>query len=173
MRWGLGREPQKDMSAADVVTILDRLERAGLSVWVDGGWGVDALVGRQTRPHDDLDLVSLLAEVPALERELSALGYERAGGGPPMSFESVDADGRQVDVHPFEPDANGDGIYLKRDGTTWTYPAHGFAGRGVIADRNVNCLTVDVQLISHSGYELDENDLHDLQLLRGEACSPS
>ena len=22
---------------------------------VDGGWGVDALVGRQTRAHDDLD----------------------------------------------------------------------------------------------------------------------
>ena len=173
MRAGLGRTPQKDMSATDVVTIVDRLEGAGLSVWVDGGWGVDALVGRQTRPHDDLDLVVLLAEVPDLERELAALGYERVGGEPPMSFESVDAAGRQVDVHPMEPDADGDGIYLKRDGTTWTYPARGFAGRGVVAGRSVNCLTAEVQVICHSGYELDENDLHDLRLLTGETGNPS
>jgi Aminoglycoside-2''-adenylyltransferase len=154
------------MSAADVVAIVDRLEGAGLSIWVDGGWGVDALVGRQTRPHDDLDLVSLLEEVPALERELAALGYERAGGAPPMSFESVDADGRQVDTHPFEPDANGDGLYLKRDGTTWRYPARGFKGSGVVDGRRVRCLTAEVQVICHDGYELDEDDLHDLRLLR-------
>jgi Aminoglycoside-2''-adenylyltransferase len=154
------------MSAADVVTIVDRLERAGLHVWIDGGWGVDALVGRQTRPHDDLDLVLLLHEVPAVERELALLGYERAGGGPPMSFESVDAEGRQVDTHPFEPDANGDGVYLKRDGTTWRYPARGFKGRGVVAGRSVNCLTAEVQVICHAGYDLDDDDLHDLRLLR-------
>ena len=166
MRWGLGREPQKDMSAEDVVAIVNRLERAGLSVWVDGGWGVDALVGRQTRPHDDLDLVVLLEEVPALERELAALGYERAGGGPPMSFESVDADGRQIDSHPFTPDENGDGVYLQRDGNTWLYPARGFQGRGVICGRRVRCMTAEVQVICHAGYELDEDDIHDLRLLR-------
>src|SRR5258708_7387144 len=25
-------------------------------VWIDGGWGVDALLGHQTRKHDDLDV---------------------------------------------------------------------------------------------------------------------
>src|SRR5919201_6639891 len=25
-------------------------------VWLDRGWGLDALLGEQTRPHDDLDL---------------------------------------------------------------------------------------------------------------------
>src|SRR3954462_13716864 len=43
MRAGLGREPPLDMSAADVVAIARRLQRAGLPVWLDGGWGVDAL----------------------------------------------------------------------------------------------------------------------------------
>src|SRR6478672_2893398 len=57
MRAGRGREPQRDMSAEDVVAIVTRLQRAGLPVWLDGGWGVDALVRRQTRPHDDLDVV--------------------------------------------------------------------------------------------------------------------
>ena len=37
------------MTPQRVLALLDLLE--GLAVWVDGGWGVDALVGRQTREH--------------------------------------------------------------------------------------------------------------------------
>ena len=46
-----------EIDAADASRILGQLEAAGLVVWLDGGWGVDALLGRQTRPHQDLDLV--------------------------------------------------------------------------------------------------------------------
>ena len=56
-----------------------------------------------------------------------------------------------------------------RDGTTWPYPARGFAGRGVVNGRGVRCLTAEVQVISHSGYELDDDDVHDLRLLRPPA----
>src|SRR3954465_2722881 len=41
---------------------------------------------------------------PGAGPELAGLGYERAGGAPPMSFESVDVEGRQVDVHPIADD---------------------------------------------------------------------
>jgi hypothetical protein len=150
------------MSAADASAILARLEGAGLTVCVDGGWGVDALARRQTRPHDDLDLVARLEEIPALERELAALGYERVGGAPPMSFESVDAEGRQVDVHPIAAD----GAYRMRDGGVWHYPLRGLAGKGAIGGRAVRCLTAEAQVLCHAGYELDEDDLHDLRLLR-------
>ncbi|HEY3542576.1 MAG TPA: hypothetical protein VGK79_08535 [Gaiellaceae bacterium] len=151
------------MSAEDAAAILDRLEGAGLSVWVDGGWAVDAAAGRQTRPHDDLDLVAPREEIPALERELAALGYERAGGAPPMSFESVDALGRQVDVHPIAPD----GEYALREGGTWHYPLEGLTGRGTIGGRVVRCLTPAVQLVCHAGYEPIDLDRHrhDLGLL--------
>jgi aminoglycoside-2''-adenylyltransferase len=37
-----------------VLDILARLQAA--RVWIGGGWGIDALVGGQTRPHDDLHL---------------------------------------------------------------------------------------------------------------------
>ena len=37
------------MSSDDVVQILDRLAACGIEAWVDGGWGVDALLGDQTR----------------------------------------------------------------------------------------------------------------------------
>jgi len=42
--------------ADEVVRVLDRLEQDALAAWLDGGWGVDALVGRQTRPHKDVDI---------------------------------------------------------------------------------------------------------------------
>jgi lincosamide nucleotidyltransferase A/C/D/E len=168
MRAGRGREPQTDMSAEDVMHILDRLEGAGLSVWVAGGWAIDAVAGRQTRAHDDLDLVALRDEIPALERELAALGYERAGGAPPMSFESVDALGRQVDVHPIADD----GAYRMRDGGVWHYPLAGLEGRGTIGGRPVRCLTVEAQLYCRSGYDPADPEKHERDLALLESLRP-
>ena len=37
------------MRPEDVVQIVHVLENAGIAVWFDGGWGVDALLGQQTR----------------------------------------------------------------------------------------------------------------------------
>jgi hypothetical protein len=48
------------MDAATVVALVDLLERRGVDVWLDGGWGVDALLGYQDREHDDLDVVAEL-----------------------------------------------------------------------------------------------------------------
>jgi lincosamide nucleotidyltransferase A/C/D/E len=45
------------MDARSAVAIIERLESSGITVRVDGGWGIDALIGAQTRPHGDLDLV--------------------------------------------------------------------------------------------------------------------
>jgi lincosamide nucleotidyltransferase A/C/D/E len=153
------------MEAHHLVELVDLLERHGITVWLDGGWGVDALAGRQTRPHDDLDLVVELAQVPALRKVLAERGYVLMGGGPPMSFELVDADGRQVDVHPVKFDARGDGVYRMRTGEDWAYPAAGFAGEGSVLGRGVQCLSPEVQILCHAGYEFDDDDRHDLRVL--------
>ncbi|WP_232519770.1 nucleotidyltransferase domain-containing protein [Actinosynnema pretiosum] len=42
---------------ADVLAVLDLAEAAGARLWIDGGWGVDALLGERTRRHGDLDVV--------------------------------------------------------------------------------------------------------------------
>jgi Aminoglycoside-2''-adenylyltransferase len=47
---------RRGMRGTDVHELVDRLRDAGVAVWVDGGWGIDALVGEQTRPHGDLDI---------------------------------------------------------------------------------------------------------------------
>lgn len=151
------------MVAEEVVAVLELLE--GLDVWLDGGWGVDALLGEQTRAHDDLDLVVRLDDVPRICELAETRGYELLGGGPPLSFELVDPDGHQLDVHPVVFDEHGDGLYEMVGGKTWPYPARGFAGGGSVLGRPVRCLTPEVQVLCHAGYELDAQDLHDLRLL--------
>jgi lincosamide nucleotidyltransferase A/C/D/E len=59
--------PQTELSA--VLDVLDVLDGASCRVWVGGGWGVDALDGRQTRTHRDLDL-AVDAEHEALAQEV-------------------------------------------------------------------------------------------------------
>lgn len=39
----------------NVINLYQRLLDAGIPIWLDGGWGVDALLEEQTRIHDDLD----------------------------------------------------------------------------------------------------------------------
>jgi lincosamide nucleotidyltransferase A/C/D/E len=164
-RVGALRDPGHEMEAEVAVSLIDALEAAGVQVWVDGGWGVDALLARQTRAHDDLDLVVSLADVPKLKDVFAKLGFVALGGGAPMSFELLDSDGRQVDVHPVTFDDQGGGVYLARSGEKWVYPAAGFKGTGSILGRKVQCLTPEVQVLCHTGYELDADDRADMHAL--------
>jgi len=127
---------------------------------------VDALLGEQVREHDDLDLVCELADSDRVSAALAEAGYERAAGGAPLSFVLVDPAGRQVDVHPVGFDeSRGGGVYQMDDGREWVYPAAGFAGRGSVVGRPVRCLTPEVQVLVHDGYELEEKDYRELRLL--------
>jgi lincosamide nucleotidyltransferase A/C/D/E len=154
------------MEAARVLDLLAHLEARGLRVWLDGGWAVDALLGEQTRAHDDLDLVSRLDESARIEEALGELGYVLAGGGPPRSFELVDAEGHQVDAHPASFRSNGDGVYQTAGGGDWIYPAAGFGGRGRILGREVPCLSPEVVLVNHTtGYALDGAHERDVRAL--------
>jgi lincosamide nucleotidyltransferase A/C/D/E len=165
-RAGRGRTPCTEMAAVELVRLLDALDAAGVSVRVDGGWGVDALFGEQRRQHDDLDIVADMKDVSTLKRTLNVLGYTFQRRDAPLSFELVDPDGRQVDVHPVAFNERGDGIYQMDGGKTWTYPAEGLAGRGEIGGRRVRCLTPELQMRVHSGYDLTAKDHDEIRVLR-------
>ena len=40
----------------DAIEIISYAVDNGIDIWLDGGWGVDALLGTQTRVHNDIDL---------------------------------------------------------------------------------------------------------------------
>ena len=50
-------------------------------------------------------------------------------------------------------------------GGTFRYPPEGFSGTVTVASRNLSCLSVEVQMACHVGYESDEKDRHDVALL--------
>jgi lincosamide nucleotidyltransferase A/C/D/E len=153
------------MTAATVVELLGLLDGVGIEAWLDGGWAVDAVLEVQLRPHDDLDLVVRLSDVETLVGVLASHGYEHVNGKAPGSMELVDPDGRQVDVHPVVFRPNGDGVYVMESGEIWIYPASGFAGVGVVSGQEVRCLTPEVQMLCHTGYEPHRSSYDDVWAL--------
>src|SRR2546425_10034217 len=69
------------MNSQDVAQIVRLLAGRGIEVWLDGGWAVDALVGYQTRNHDDLDMVVRGNDLPHLLGVLAKECFSRAEGG--------------------------------------------------------------------------------------------
>jgi lincosamide nucleotidyltransferase A/C/D/E len=65
------------MKSTDVIEIYSTLATVGICVGIDGGWGVDALLGRQTRPHKDLDIAIEDHQVLRFEQYLTSRGYSR------------------------------------------------------------------------------------------------
>lgn len=152
--------------SADVLEVIDRLEAAGIDVWIDGGWGVDALVGEQTREHDDVDLVVPLARVGDACAALAGLGYNLTLDWLPTRCQLRDGEGRGVDFHPVAFAGDGSAVQAARDGGSYEYPAQGFTGRGAIAGRAVRCLSAEVQVRHHTGYKPTDVDRRDMRLLR-------
>lgn len=40
----------------DLMKVIELFENTGITYWLDGGWGVDILAGKQTRIHRDIDI---------------------------------------------------------------------------------------------------------------------
>ena len=99
------------LSEAQTRELLCGLADIGIRCWLMGGWGVDALLGKQTRDHHDLDLLVKAHDLPALDAWLRREGFAREyewEENSPVTIEgrtwdtaSVErhADGRELDVH--------------------------------------------------------------------------
>lgn len=155
---------------ADVLQALGWAEDLGVAAWLDGGWGVDALLGRRTRVHEDLDLVIEARHADAFVRRLREHGFEHVPRWYTTDAHTVwrDPAGRTVDLHLVELTADGDGVY----GDEGVYPAHGLAGSGTVGGVSVRCLSADVQVAFHRGYEIRPQDVHDVGLLCAEFGIP-
>jgi lincosamide nucleotidyltransferase A/C/D/E len=154
------------IAASDVISIVECLAEAGVRCWLDGGWGIDALLERQTRPHDDLDLTMVAADADAALAALAPLGFTIMTDTRPTGFVLRAPDDRRVDVHLVTFDVAGDAVYILDDGTPWPYPRDSFDGVGRVGGQPVPCMSVNGQILGHIGYEPDEQDRQDMRLLR-------
>lgn len=165
------------MSGDDVVELLARLDAAEIVVWVDGGWGVDALVGRETRQHSDLDLAISRDDLPEASRALEELGFRHdleAEPGLPARVVMTDERAREVDFHPLLFDGDGNGWQqLSHSGRAWgCYEAAHLGAEGLVNGRSVRCLSPELQLRFRRGHELSDRDVHDIRLLANAFALP-
>ncbi|MFJ7631584.1 nucleotidyltransferase domain-containing protein [Streptomyces sp. NPDC097595] len=154
------------MTGDDVLEILGLLREAGSEVWVGGGWGIDALVGRQTREHQDLDLMHRLEQEPAVLAALAAAGFAETLDWRPVRFVVADTTGRQIDLHPLVFGIDGGALQESLEpGKPFVYPTDCFV-MGSVEGRTVPCLSAAQQVSFHQGYEPRDRDLHDMAQLR-------
>lgn len=115
------------MTADDVLAILAMLRRAQVDIWIGGGWGVDALVGEQTRQHRDLDLMHRKDQEPAVMAALAEAGFAETLDWRPVRFVVTDPSGREIDLHPLVFAADGSAVQASTDAEhPFTYPASCF-----------------------------------------------
>ncbi len=154
------------MNIADVVGLYTQLNDFGIEIWLDGGWGVDALLGEHTRPHDDVDIVIQRKDVSEVRELLEMQGYKDVPRDDTRAWNFVlgDNHGRLVDVHVITLDSEGNGIYgpVERGET---YPAASLTGSGVLVGHAVKCISSEYQIKFHTGYELHEKDFKDVSAL--------
>jgi len=147
------------MPAERVHETLDALSSAHVEAWCMGGWGVDALLGEQSRDHRDLDLIVDLDDVDWALAALARLGYrewyrnlataavwyreDRSGREDEDVVVLRDGAYRAVEVHL---------LRLRRCGLT---PA-----AGVIAGRTVRCLSAESQRRAYRTYRAHHGREH-------------
>jgi lincosamide nucleotidyltransferase A/C/D/E len=154
------------MTAVEVINLYTELENLKIMIWVDGGWGVDALLGKETRIHQDLDIAVQEKDVlrlrePLLERGFRDIKLEEAR---PWNFVLGDQDGREIDFHVIVLDDHGNGLYGPAEKGEM-YPAASLTGTGSINGRIVRCISPEWMVKFHSGYKLKEKDFQDVSAL--------
>lgn len=144
-----------EMHAGDALALLNALSAAGVDVCIGGGWAVDALLGEQTRPHDDLDLWLPADQLPKAIVAFSNSGVDRLypwGDERPWNFVLHDGDRRRVDLHLVERVAH-DSFHYGGLGTGESFPAENLRGQGMIEGVPVPSETPQWSLQCHTGYE--------------------
>ena len=144
-----------------VLELVFLLNDQEIEVILDGGWAVDAQLGYQSRPHEDLDLVVYHKDVPALRGLLEDLGFSIVPRNDSWECNFVygnDA-GHLVDIHSCSFDEKKENIF----GVAYTWDA--LQGWGKILGQAVRCVPPEILVDYHTGYTLDEYDFHDVQLL--------
>ena len=149
-----------------MVDLYNELQEHGVEIWVDGGWGVDALLEKQTLPHKDLDITIEQKYVPKFRQFLELQGYKdiKTEEAEPHNFVLGDDKGHEIDVHIIILDDKGNGIYGPIEKGEM-YPAESLTGTGKIAGQTVRCISPKHMVKFHSGYELKEKDFQDVSAL--------
>lgn len=155
----------------EVLRVCTLFAGSNVPFWVAGGWGLDALVGCQTRRHRDLDLVvhPFHENLPKVGELLTSLGYERTtplGGTEwfPNAEVYVDKHGHDVQVL----DINWELLNAieKLLGTETQLLLARFTAVGTLDNVVVPALSLVAQQLFHLGYPPRPEESHAEDIVR-------
>lgn len=146
------------------MTVINLLEDADITYWIDGGWGVDILAGKQTRAHRDIDIDFDAQDTEKLLKILEEYGYEADTDWRPVRIELYSNKYGYLDIHPFV--LNEDGTFKQADlEGGWYEFGKDYFSSADFESKTIPCISVKGQKIFHSGYALREKDRHDILVL--------
>jgi lincosamide nucleotidyltransferase A/C/D/E len=152
----------RNMTSTEVINLYEKLEGLEIKIWIDGGWAVDALLGEQTRAHEDLDVAIERKNLPKLREYLEAQGYKEIERDADKKWDLVmgDEQGYEIEVHAFEFNSDGQVVEEK----CWDgYSADSLAGTGVIDGQAVRCVSLDHLFKTKRNFK--ESDAKDIAAL--------
>jgi lincosamide nucleotidyltransferase A/C/D/E len=149
------------MEINDVIEIIKGLNEAGVKIWVDGGWCVDALVGRGLREHGDLDIAVSRSDENSMRDWLAARGFTESQSPDKSAWNYVlgDDKGRLIDIHVFEFDDTGNHIYGVE------YPRESLTGRATLGDLEIHCIAPEWMYRFKTAYNPAPKDIVDIHAL--------
>jgi len=163
---------------AELVLVVESFENMGLPYWLAGGWGVDALVQRQTRRHKDIDIIieDFEHNEPKARQAFLALGFDHVKmdqGGMWMPWRSnfEDRAGHRIELLAIDWAHLRDVFALaaERPNPTSTKDLTGeVLTVGMLNGRPIPCLTRNAQLLFHTGFPLEDAGTTDVSLLHTE-----
>ncbi len=145
--------------------IIDLLETLKIPYWIEGGWGIDILLGKEHRPHHDIDVDFDASREQDLLDSLIHIGYV------------IEEDERPTRVslhHPLYGYIDCHLLVLHPDGSAsqknpkggWFELNPSWFTHAFFEGRRISCYSVEAQKLFHSGYSLRPIDTVDLRLLR-------
>ena len=157
---------QPEMTEPDLCAFLDFAASLGVELWLDGGWAVDAWLGRQTRPHADVDIVIESKDLRTLVDALRERGYDDVPRDDTRAWNFVlgDAAGHQVDFHVIDVAEDGTGTYGPPP-PEFTFPADSLTAVAELCGRTVRAIPPHRLVEFHTGYEPDDDDRADVLAL--------
>lgn len=161
---GLKIEKNTTVSKDSFLMIIDILAELNIRYWIEGGWGIDVLIGNQTREHRDVDIDFDAAYENILMDRLREIGYQITTDCRPTRVELYHPIHGYIDVHPLIISETGDAKQANPEGGWFNLEANWFSESAFEA-RIIPCISVEGQRLFHSGYELREIDKADLKRL--------
>ena len=148
----------------DLMTIINLLENANIKYWIDGGWGVDILAGKQTRNHRDIDVDFDAQHTEELLKILLKYGYEVDTDWKPVRIELYSEKYGYLDIHPFILNEDGTSKQADLEGGFYEFEKD-FFSNAIFEGKTIPCISLKGQKIFHSGYELRDKDKKDIAIL--------